>query len=51
MQAADELGGDMTKVARDEVEEAARGEQGKRSLERFEERYCTQALFQAAVQR
>jgi len=41
----------MTQVARDEIEEAARGEQRERSLEGFEQRDCAQPLLQAAVQR
>ena len=51
MQAPDELDGDVPEVARDEVEEAAGGEQGERALEGLEERNCAQPLFQVALQR
>ncbi len=51
MQAPDELDRDVSQVARDQVEEPAGGEQGECALEGLEEGDCTQALFQAAVQR
>jgi hypothetical protein len=41
----------VTQVARDQVEEPPGGEQGERALEGFEDRHCTQGLFQAALQR
>jgi len=51
VQAAGELDGDMAQVVRDDVEQAAGGEQRKRALERLEQRDCAQSLVQAAVQR
>jgi hypothetical protein len=55
VQPADELDRDMAKVARNEVEESAGGEQRQRTLQGFEERDNAQALletlFQAAAQR
>jgi hypothetical protein len=51
VQAPDELEHHAVKVMRDEIEEAAGGEERERALQRFEKRHRTQSFFQVAVQR
>jgi hypothetical protein len=41
----------VVQIVRDEVEEAARGEERERALQRLEERDRAKAFFQVAVQR